>query len=290
MKPLRRLTSLTLFILTFVILSVSTTAFAQAAKIGGHVSNDKGVRVAAVRIVVTPGGQAGTTDSKGQFTINLPNNLQPGQAAQIRVDRAGWVIFNPMFGKCDTKSAERNYEPLPVVIVPKGSPLSYDSKRLSAFVGELQKQVTKQGRTISGLRAEADKSERDREKYAFLLEYTEEYGLQPDKLKAVLDEWAQIEKSDDALERARKEYWRGNLEAVTKLTGDAGPVYLEKLKRDNKQRSENISKVISTYTLGGTAFLEQFKFREALVSFSTLEQLFESRKLPRKILRRTGLK
>jgi hypothetical protein len=272
MKTLPRLIVLTVFIL-----SLSTTAFGQPAKIEGHVRNHKEKLVAPVRIVVTPGGQAGRTDSKGHFVIHLPDNIGPGQAARIRVEKTGWVVFNPMFGECETKSVKINYEPLKVIIVPRSSPLSYGPKRLSEFVGKLQEQVAQRNTIIKEARGELQKANIEREKYAFLQEYAEEYGLSNSELKAALDQWAQVKKSHDGLELARKEYWLGNLERVTELTAKIGSPSIEQLKAANKERDERVRTVLGIYTLEGNAFYEQSKFDRALESFSKLYALFSTK-------------
>jgi hypothetical protein len=159
-----------LTVLTVAIFSLAATAFGQAAKIEGYVSDDRGSRVAGVSIVVTPGGQKGTTDSQGHFSISLPNNVQPGQTAQIRVDRVGWVIFNPMFGRCETKNAARNFEPLAVVIVPKASPLGLSPSRLSTVIAKWAAERVKLRTQVGQLKLELDG-------YAFLRDYATEYGF-----------------------------------------------------------------------------------------------------------------
>ncbi|HEX5701856.1 MAG TPA: hypothetical protein VFX97_01400 [Pyrinomonadaceae bacterium] len=266
-----------LSMLTLFVFSLAVSALGQQAKIEGHVHNQKERRVPSVRIVVTPGGQAGRTDSKGHFIIHLPDNIRPGQAARIRVARAGWVVFNPMFGHCDTKSVTLNSEPLDVIIVPKNSPLSYGPKRLSEFVNEMQKQVAKRDTIIKETKDELLKARIEREKYAFLREYAEEYGLSNGRLKAALDRWAQSKESDDTLELARKEYWLGNLEKVTELTAKIGSPSIEQLKAANKEQDERARTVIGVYTLEGNAFYEQSNFGMAMESFSRLDALFSTK-------------
>jgi hypothetical protein len=98
--------------IAFVFLCLSSAAFGQSAILKGKVVDDKETPVSSVRIL-TPDGQADTTDSKGQFTIAFPAKVQPGQATRIELrDKPGWVIYEPLLGNCVTQSAARNFEPL----------------------------------------------------------------------------------------------------------------------------------------------------------------------------------
>lgn len=274
--------TLSLSLLTSCMLAITTVVCAQQAKLEGRVFDEKNRPALSIRINA-PGGQAAVTDNKGNFRIYFSTFI-PGRAIRIEVAKLNWVIYEPMFGNCVTQSME-NYEPLRVVIVPKGSPLSYVPKRLSEFVDALQRRVNIQAKTIGAMRGRVGELERQRSRYAFLQEYTEKYGISPDAFKTALDEWARIKESDDKLESARKEYWLGHLEKVTELTKEAGPIAAQVLKEKNKQRIEAGRKVISILTLEGNAFYEQYKFREALGSFSKIEQLFEIGDISREELR-----
>jgi tetratricopeptide (TPR) repeat protein len=270
---------LRLTILTLFIFSLATTAFGQRAKIEGYVSTDKGVRVAGVRIVVTPGGQAGTTDNKGHFAISLPDDIKPGQAARISVERVGWVIFNPMFGNCDTKSAERNYEPLRVIIVPKGSLLALSPKRISEVVARWSVERNKQLQEIHRLHSEVTDLKREQDEYAFLRKYAEEYGITLDKLISAANQWAQIKEGDDKEERALKEYWQKHYDSAARLALEAGQEADAELERANQQKIEASRKKIKRNMIAGDSFYAEYKFSEALAAYSGIEQLFEARKI-----------
>src|SRR5688572_7809176 len=93
-------------------LCLSITALGQPAKLEGHVYeivNTKETPVAGIR-VIAPGGQSKETDSNGHFVIDFPKSVQPGQAARIDVNRPGWLVRDPLFGKCATQNHARNFE------------------------------------------------------------------------------------------------------------------------------------------------------------------------------------
>lgn len=115
---------------------LSAVAFGQQARLEGNVyeiANGNEVPVAGVR-VLAPGGQSQDTDSKGHFVIDFPNSVQAGQATRIEVNRPGWVIIYPLYGEFATQDPTRNFTPLKVIIVPKGSPLALEPKRLSEVI------------------------------------------------------------------------------------------------------------------------------------------------------------
>src|SRR2546427_4410271 len=180
----------------------SAIAFGQQAKLEGQVLDDKDAPVSRTRLVAA-GGQAAVTDDKGHFRISFPASTQPGQSARIEVVKSNWVIYQPMFGNCVTQSTERNYEPLRVVIVPKGSPLALSPKRLSQVIAQWTAERVK-------LRAEVGTLKQNVDEYAFLRQYANEYGLTLEQFREAAEQWAQIKESDDKEERALKEYWQKN--------------------------------------------------------------------------------
>lgn len=269
----RHLTFLTLFIC-----SLTAPVFGQA-KIEGYVSNDRGKRVQSVRIIVTPGGQAGTSNSKGHFTINLPENIHPGQAAQIRVDRANWVIFNPMFGKCETKSVERNFEPLPVVIVPKGSLLALSPKRISEVIAKWADERSRQVQDVKKLQNKVNSLNSELDKYAFLRKYAEEYGFTLDKFIAAANQWAESKNADDDEERALQEYWKENYTQAAQLAGSSAQVAVDELRQANESTRKASLKVIRRYRIKGNSYYADYKFSQALSAYSEIKNLFETGEL-----------
>lgn len=268
----RLIMNIQLTLLTLFILSVSVPAAGQSAKLEGYVSNDKGARVEGVRIVVTPGGQGETTDGKGNFKIKLPDSARPGQAVQLRVDRDGWVILSPMFGKCETKSVERNAEPLAVVIVPKGSKMALSPARLSDVVAQWAAARVK-------LRPEVSNPGQEPDKYEFLQEYVTEYGVARDEFLAAGEKWAQIKESDDKEERALKEYWRQNYTRAAQLAEEAARAADEELKQ--AQQRTTAASLIRRYKLAGSAWRADNKFSEALAAYGKAEEHFESGRISR---------
>lgn len=268
MKP--SLITLTLFILTSV-----TTSFGQA-KIEGQVLNDKNQLVSQITIVVTPGGQLGTTDNKGHFTIGLPANVRPGVAAHITIQKPKWVVLDPLFGNCTTQDESINREMLRVVIVPQGSPASMSPRALNALVDGLRKTNFSQGKLIAEQKGKARELELQQEKTAFLQRYADEYGVSPDQLKAVLDEWAQSKEVGDYLERARKAYWRGDSQEVLELTERAWPAAIEESKLQKMQSLQADRKAISTGKYRGLAFYDTENFAKALEVYDQILRLFET--------------
>jgi tetratricopeptide (TPR) repeat protein len=262
-------------VLLFV-LFISSAAYGQQAKLEGYVSDDKDNRVSAARIVA-PGGQAAETDSQGHFTIAFPSHVQPGLATRIEVVKPNWVIYEPMLGNCVTQSSARNYEPLKVIIVSKGSPLALAPKRLSQVIARWANERAK-------LQSQVDKLSSQRDEYAFLKEYSEKYGFTLEQFVNAGQQWAQSKGSDDKEEQALKEYFLKNYDRAAQLAHESALVADEELERDNKKKIEDSLKVIRRFKLEGNALSEQYKFREALVAYNEIEKRFSTRKLSKEDL------
>jgi tetratricopeptide (TPR) repeat protein len=253
-------------------LCLSITALGQPAKLEGHVYeivNTKEIPVAGIR-VIAPGSQSKETDSKGHFVIDFPKSVQPGQAARIEVNRPGWLVRDPLFGKCATQNTARNFELLKVIIVPKGSPLALEPKQMSKVIArwadervKLSGQMTEMGRQLN--------------EYAFLREYSEKFGFTLDQFKVAADQWAKIKESDDKEELALKEYWRKNYERAAQWAGESGDDAVEELKRINIERIVVGGNAVRRYQLEGNSFYQQHKFREAMAAYNKNENLFSAR-------------
>ena len=258
------------------ILCLSATAFGQQAKLEGRVVDERDVRVSSVRIVV-PGGQAAATDSQGHFTIAFPSSVQPGQATRIEVGKPGWVIYEPMLGNCVTQSAERNYQPLKVIIVRRGSLLLLGPKRLSQVIAQWATEKVR-------LRGEVARDKSQLDEYAFLKEYSEKYGFTLNQFISAAQQWAHIKDSDDKEEQALKEYFLKNYDRAAQLAGESALVADDELEQANKEKTEASLKVIRRFKLEGNAFYEQNRFREALTAYEEIENRFSTRKLSKEDL------
>jgi tetratricopeptide (TPR) repeat protein len=265
-----------LTLIALIIPWLSSTAFGQQAKLEGHVFDDKDKQVSGVRVVV-PGGQAAVTDSKGHFRISFPVSTQPGQATRIEVVKSNWAVFQPMFGNCVTQSMERNFEPLKVIIIPKGSPLALSPKGLSHAIAKWADERVKLRSQVTGLKSQIDE-------YAFLREYAERYGFTLDQFENAAKEWAKNAVSNDKEEQAVKEYFLKNYTRAAQLAGESALVADEELEQANKQKTEASLKVIRRFKLEGNAFYEQKKFREALGAYNEIDKRFSTGKLSKEDL------
>ena len=266
-----------IFLSVLFISCFPVTAFGQQAKLEGQVSDDKDRAVVGVRIVAA-GGQAALTDSQGHFKISFPSSAQPGQAARIKIDKSNWVIFQPMLGNCVTQSTDRNYEPLRVVVVPKGSPLALSPRRLSQVITQWTAERVK-------LRVEVGNLKQNIDEYAFLREYAKEYGFTLEQFRDAAERWAKIKDSDDKEERALKQYWQKNYEGAALLATESYKTALEELTQANQKTLEVSIKVIRRFQLAGNSYYAQNKFREALITYNELAQRFESKELSKEKLK-----
>ena len=263
-------------ITTLFLLFFSVPVLGQQAKLEGHVYNDKEARVSDVR-VIAPGGQAAVTDSQGHFTIAFPFSVQPGQATRIEVAKPGWVIYEPMLGNCVTQNSARNYEPLKVIIVVKGSPLALSPKRLGKVIAKWADERAKMRSQMAKLSTQLDE-------YAFLKDYSEKYGFTLDQFLSAAQQWAHVKDSDDKEEEALKEYFMKNYARAAQLAGESALMADEELERASQQRREASLKVIRRFKLEGNAFRQQSKFKETLAAYKEIDSRFAARSLSKEDL------
>ena len=263
--------------ITFICLCLSSAAFGQSAVLKGMVVDDKEKPVSNVRIIA-PDGQADETDSKGQFTIAFPATVQPGQLTRIELrDKPGWAIYEPLLGNCTTQSVARNFEPLKVIIVPKGSILALSPERISRVVARWADERVR-------LRAQVAEQKSQLDEYAFLREYAEKYGFTLEQFRDAADRWAKLEEADDKEERALKEYWRKNYDSAARLARESGDEAVEELDRVNNERIVVGCNAIRRYRLEGDSFHQQGKLRDAMAAYVKIEKLFSARKIAREDL------
>jgi len=260
--------------IAFVLLCLSPAVFGQSAILKGKVVDDKENPVSNVRIL-TPDGQADATDSKGQFAIAFPSTVQPGQATRIELrDKPGWVIYEPLLGTCVTQSAARNFEPLAVIIVPKGSPLALSPKRLSQVIARWAVERAR-------LRNQVKEQQSQLDEYAFLREYAKEYGFTLEQFRDAADQWANSKIAADKLEAGWQEYWKQNYDRAAQLGYESRLAFQEKLKRDKEKRLEDGRQFIRSARLEGDARYAEDKFREAAAAYQAIEAAFQDRELVR---------
>lgn len=255
------------------------TAFGQQAKVEGYVVDNNENRIPSVRIVVTPGGLSGTTDNKGHFVISLPDNIQSGQVARITVQKTGWVIFNPMFGYCETQSAARNYQPLQVVIVRKRSLLALSPKRIGEVVAEWASERKNYAESNKHLRDEVSGLNRELDEYAFLRKYANEYGFTLARFITAVNEWAQIKNTDDENDKALKNFWHKNFKLAAQQALKASEEAEPLLDRANQQQKEASRRIILANLIAAGSFYEEGGFEDALAAFLKIEGYFEAGRL-----------
>lgn len=265
------------FIVLFLASFFSPSAIGQQAKLEGNVLNDKNNPVRQLRIIA-PGGQSAETDSQGHFIISFPLTVLPGQPTRIEVSRAsGWVVYEPMMGNCVTQSSARNMEPMRVIVISRRSPLPLSPMKLREVIAKWANERAKLSRQV-----DAQKSEL--KKYAFLKEYSENYGFTLDRFLRAAEQWARSRDSDDKEEQALKEYFLKNYGRAAQLAREAALAADDELKAANDRKAEASVKVIRRFKLEGNAFYEQSKFREALTAYGEIETRFSTRILSKEDL------
>ena len=271
--------------------------FAQKAKLDGIVTDENGKPVPSVT-VIAPGGQKNQTTTNGHFHIDFDDSWQAGQAITIRIDRTSQVILDPLMARCTTQNVQRNFEPLSVIIVPKGSPLTYSPKQLTRLIGEWAKEralsrnesaenkktlakVEAENRPLKAqnvaMRAEKTASDNEEENYDYLKKYAEHVGLPFDELLKFIRIWADKKDAADNEERAAKEYFNGNYQESARLASAAKKSYREMLVEANKEKYKQSRNYLNSSYFEGASFEKLYQFKEALGVFQDIDADFENR-------------
>lgn len=260
------------FSILFFTICLSAVVFGQQAKLEGYVyqirNNGKEFPVSAVK-VGTPHGEGQTTDAKGHFMLSFPITVQAGQATRIEIVREGWVIYEPMLGDCVTQGLMRNYKPLKVTLVEKLSPLALSPRRLIQVISKWSKERTQLSHQIK-------EQQRELDEYAFLREYAETYGFTLDQFKDAANRWANTKKSRDEGERAWKEYWLKNYDIAERLADKVALSEDGEHMRLQQEAFEHALRAIEFYQLKGSSQFMQYKFEEAIETYSKIESRFAS--------------
>src|SRR5262249_30208311 len=121
----------------------------------------------------------------------------------IVVTRPNWVIYEPPLGNCVTQSSARNYEPLKVILVPKGSKALLSPVRIEKYVARLSDEIAK-------LKKEGDKPKPINFSY-YLSDWAKQYGFTLKEVKIQFDNWAKsAEGSEDPRTRGLKAFYLKN--------------------------------------------------------------------------------
>lgn len=297
-----RLTFLAAFVFSFV-----ATAFAQNAKIEGHVIDQNGRPVIGVRVKAPFLGQATTTDGKGHFVIYFAVSVQPGGVTRIQVERSGWVIYEPNRGNCTIQDSTKHFEPLRVKIVPKRSNLLRSDRSLSNLVDKMPVEYAKERNKRIDLERELNE-ERKRQKSASeqlsktsgevgrlrdelkkftpINDFADETGFTPEEVVAALLRWARITKAtDDKLDLIRKAFVLKNNDLILQLTAEAIPDARKILKQKNQESLKTMRDYVHLVMYQANALYGKGEYEEALNSYHAIELGFETGELSRELLR-----
>lgn len=276
-----------ILLIALLISGFSGMAFAQA-KLEGRIVKVDGTVASTVR-VISPGGQSGTTDSRGHFLIQFAS-LKPGFSFRIIVNSPpGWKVCDPILG-LDTAQDMNNQEVRQVVIAPPKSDLLKGPKYVHNLIIYISRQLAEQKKIATRLgvenqelkQAERPKpeteSEQTTEQINVLLDkYTNEYDLKKEEVLAAVQSWAQPQPSDDKETQALKEFWNRNYITAGKLAVQSAYEADDELERANQYKLEKSRASIRKFKLGGDSYMKANRWDLARDAYKDLEQRFASR-------------
>jgi hypothetical protein len=169
--------------------------------LNGTVVTDEGIPVPDIKLIIA-GESCQNIDSKGQFSLKLSKNAKEGEAVLIKILKKGWTVKDPKDGVWNLPNINlQNIQLLKIVIVPSGSKLFWSHSRIETFISNILIYKDK-------LQIEDDKIS------TFIASSIEgkanELGISKQRLKTILDEWANNENEADELRIKGLKSWYNN--------------------------------------------------------------------------------
>ena len=277
-----------------VVFYLPSSVVAQGGTIKGYVYDDMNKAVADVKVVFD-GANVTTTDSEGHFSISFNISKKPGATTTVNIERSGFVVFSPMFGN-ETIRIKENQAQLDIIIVPKGSPRSFESLRLdeiitkmriwtNARLEQLKPRSTFRNNQANRVVEDADFDEANEE---FLQSYASEYSKAGDhtflaRLKKSLDEWSHITQARNKLEESNQKYWRHIYDDSTSDTLAFARDKTEQSKND-RDGLEIKRRRIDAYMAAAYTSSLRSSYKHALEIVMELQHKFDSGEFPKDTL------
>ncbi len=256
-------------VLLFLLLPALLMAQEERRLRGEVVSiGENGEEIPEIGLTVTI-KQTGTrdrTNSDGIFNILIPDEFKADRIVELRLDKEGWRIHQPLDGEVRLPFDLKSYFE-EVKLLPVGSPLFWTPDRIEKFIAELPDKSKQQ---INPEREE------EVDFGPFLKEWAEKYGSTPEQAGEEIDKWiADIEKSENDITKlglaafAKKNFVRaGNLFEQAAATKEKRLEETQK-RRERLEEKERRLKgdVIKNYRLAGDSHYSSYQFDKALTAY-----------------------
>lgn len=255
----------------FVLFFLTSAVNGQNAKLSVCVIND--VDKPEAGLVIFADDIEGTTDDKGEFSVNSPDHAG-GSPITISIDRPGWSVLKPFMGRTATLNDQTNGECIPVTIAPKRSPRFLDSDSLSSLIGKLQTAGTFTVDLSTNIKSEV-KAVRNLEQDKLLKAYERLSGFEVKEIEAAIRERRQGTSTLETLREADRAWREGDHAKAVLLYRKVGTE--DMLSAGTKRAElEDYRAKITALMRAGTVSFEDYKFKEALADFQLLEKRYDS--------------
>jgi tetratricopeptide (TPR) repeat protein len=193
------------------------------------------------------------TDDHGEFHIRIPAAVRPGQEVTLLLDKKGYAICSPLFGKQLIHAGTTTV--VEVRMLPQGSKLFWTHERIEAFITGVANDSAKQiKRQQSG---ETDLS-------PFIQELARHYGFTSDEVRQELGKWMEAARKDVADFRKQ-----GMVAFAEKNFRLAGENFGRSADLEKRQGAENFRKSAADRELSGDSYCSALDFGRALQAYQS---------------------
>jgi tetratricopeptide (TPR) repeat protein len=283
-----------LLILVLLSLTLYITSVAQKSKLQGYLYNDQEEPEGRIQLRALPSKPV-TTASDGHFKIFF-QTLGPGENVNLVLDRANWLVYDPLFGKTTSQVLTYPWSPK-IYIAEKGSKILLGSKAILALirqreteriaavsdVARLQTEIRRlQTQNIAISKELSDALERERENRdlnVYLDRYAAFYGFSKDEILSAVIEWAKPAPTDTEEVAAFKLLFNRNYIGAETLAFAGAQKEMDAWVRTGKHKTQlekyqekHARSVIRQMHIAIVAPYRERRFRDALHNYGVLQK------------------
>jgi len=174
------------WLLGLLLLLLPCWSWAMAGQLYGYVvaldENDQTRPIKGVPISMVAGGGSDVSKDNGEFRLTLPHGFGPGAKITLMIEKAGWLIFNPLQGQLFVPASTRQH-PIEIRLVPRDSH-KLKSPALVRLIAERMLETAKAQIT-------PDSQPKDTDLSGLLTEIANYYAIPPAKLTLNVQQWAE---------------------------------------------------------------------------------------------------
>ena len=221
-----------------------------------------------ITVLIEETGDRDKTDNNGIFKIFLNQMFEPGDNVTLTIEKEGWAIRDPLFGKTYVPSGLQK-EIIKLSVLPKGSPLFFTDQQIIRYIEYL---ILKQATQIEIARIDYSKLSLE----SLLDTMANSWGFTASEIKLSVQNWIEKTLYDTSkyYERGLAEYASNNFNLAGDLFRQSANLRIEHFRivdedftKLSQERQELIKETIRDLRLAGESYFKAGYFDSALIAY-----------------------